>query len=199
MEESLKKKLQALLAEHPELNGGKVSFLEDDISLSSNSKDENHKPFSVEVITGNSPKIEIQLSPVHGYGVFAKEDLEEGELIEQCRLLRLGNRANYNQDAVLKDYVWAGEQKSPESKKHGAYQYLPLGWGAMYNHADEPNAVQKLNFNTEVMTVKAGRPILKDEEIFVSYGSRYFMIRNFWKNINKSNGLDKFLNKGQKE
>jgi hypothetical protein len=197
MDESLKKKLQALLAEHPELNGGKVSFLEDGISLSSNSKDENYKPFSVEVITGNSPKVEVRLSTVHGYGVFAKENLEEGELIEQCRLLKLGNRAIYNNDPVLKDYVWAGEQKSSESKEHGACQYIALGFGSIYNHSDQPNTIQKLNFRTEVMKVKAARIILKDEEIFVSYGKKYFMIRNFWKGIHQSNALEKFFEKGQ--
>jgi hypothetical protein len=197
MEENLKKKLLALLAEHPELSEGNVSFSNGDVSLYAPVKDEDYKPFSVEVIIGISQKIEVRLSPVHGYGVFAKEDIAEGELIEQCRLLKLGFRAKYNNDPVLKDYVWAGEQSSSESKEHGACQYIALGFGSVYNHSDHPNTIQKFNFRTEVMKVKAGRIILKDEEIFVSYGKKYFMIRNFWKNIHKNNTLDKFLKKGK--
>ncbi|HEY9003782.1 MAG TPA: hypothetical protein VIM89_20675 [Mucilaginibacter sp.] len=31
----------------------------------------------------------------------------------------------------------------------------------------------------------------KGEEIFVSFGDKYFLIRDFWKNINKNKALEK--------
>ena len=36
-----------------------------------------------------NPKIYIDKSPVHGWGVFAKEDIMEGEVFEECPVLTL--------------------------------------------------------------------------------------------------------------
>ena len=38
----------------------------------------------------HSDKIEIRKSPVHGYGVFAKDDITKGELLEECYYLEVG-------------------------------------------------------------------------------------------------------------
>ena len=34
-------------------------------------------------------KLEVRESPIHGYGVFAKEDIKKGELLEECHYIRL--------------------------------------------------------------------------------------------------------------
>ena len=36
-----------------------------------------------------NPKIFLDKSPVHGWGVFAKEDIESGEVFEECPILPL--------------------------------------------------------------------------------------------------------------
>jgi len=210
MTDSLKDQLKVLLETHPELNGCKISFVGTDNFLidktNSNEADTGDEkiieeisgPLSVEVIVGNSPKIEIRKSPVHGYGVFAKEDLAEGELIDQCRLLKLGHRANYNHDPVLKDYIWADRDNSIESKAHGNNIFIALGFGSMYNHSDSPNTKQWVNYNAGVMTVNTNRVIKKDEEIFVNYGKKYFLIRDFWKGVRKNQAFEKILEKRQK-
>jgi hypothetical protein len=61
-------------------------------------------------------------------------------------------------------------------------QYLALGYGSVYNHSKNPNTKIKLNFENETMTIYSIRKIEKDEEIFVSYGPKYWLIRDFWKN-----------------
>jgi hypothetical protein len=202
----LKKQLEALLEKHPELAGSKLDFSGKDIAFTpasqtpeagaANATDSADQSAGlVNIIAGHSPKVEVRKSPVHGYGVFAKDTIEENELIEECRLLKLGYRANYNHDPVLKDYVWAGKNDGEQTKLHGLTQYMSLGFGSLYNHADQPNTTQILNFDTEIMTIKAKQTILKDEEIFISYGKKYFMIRNFWKNINQNKELENFLDK----
>lgn len=210
MNHELKKQLQLLQEQYPELSNSNLSFANGDIILKTANDirqpvvQANHNGtiektgYQVEVIAGHSAKVEIRKSPVHGYGVFAKEVIEAEELIEECRLLKLGFRANYNHDPVLKDYVWGGKDDGEQTKLHGTTQYLALGLGVIYNHSDQPNTLQHLNYDTEVMTIKARQTIQKDEEIFVTYGKKYFMIRNFWKNIQKNNELENYIAKQQK-
>lgn len=201
----LKKQLETLLASYPELVGSKLDFSGSDIVLApalpasegviKTESESNPSIDPVDIISGHSRKVEVRRSPIHGYGIFAKEPIGKDELIEECRLLKLGHRSNYNHDPVLKDYVWAGKDDGEQTKLHGASQYIALGFGSLYNHADEPNTNQVLNFETEVMTIKANQLIQKDEEIFLNYGKKYFMIRNFWKNINQNKQLENFLDK----
>lgn len=210
MNNELKKQLQLLLKQYPELSDSKLSFADGEITLNTagdasqpavkedNSNLVEKNEYLVDTIAGHSAKVEVRKSSVHGYGVFAKEQIEAEELIEECRLLKLGYRANYNHDPVLKDYVWAGKYDGEQARLHGLNQYLALGLGVLYNHADQPNTIQDLNFEKEIMTIKARQTIQKDEEIFVSYGKKYFMIRNFWKNVHKNNELETFITKQQK-
>lgn len=202
MDDALKKDLAKLLEAHPELKNRKLVFTDDDILFAKDAEKaaagaESAKAtckikeeFPV-VIKGHSPKVEVRKSPVHGYGVFAKEDIAEGEFIEECKLLKLGWRGMYPGDPVIREYTWGNKQcDCIECRNHGVFQYLALGLGSIYNHADVPNTKQKQDFKTELMTVRAGRAIKKDEEIFVTYGDKYFLIRDFWKNL-KPNALEK--------
>lgn len=146
-------------------------------------------------VRGPSAKIEVRESPIHGYGVFAKEKIAKGELIEELRLLALQFRSKYSHDTVLRDYVWSDQSCScDECNKHGFKQYLALGCGSLYNHSDIPNTLQVLNFTTEVMTITARENIMKDEEIFVTYGELYWVLRKFWKDL-PDEAIDRLIKK----
>lgn len=202
MNEQLKKDLEKLLKAHPELKNRKLVFTDDDILFAKDAEKAAAAAESAKatckikeefpaVIKGHSPKVEVRKSPVHGYGVFAKEDIAEGEFIEECKLLKMGWRGGYPGDPVITDYVWGNRQcDCVECHNHGAFQYLALGLGSIYNHADVPNTKQKQDFKTELMTVKAGRAIKKDEELFVTYGDKYFLVRDFWKNVRQTKALE---------
>lgn len=205
MDVALKNDLQQLLNKYPELRNCQVAFTENNIdinklnyntleySIDSNTLCKKHTEAPI-VIPGHSSKIEVRPSLVHGYGVFAKEDIEAGELIEQSKLLKLGWRKNYNHDPVLADYVWGNRKcECLECKTHGVNQYIALGFGSLYNHADAPNAIKKNDYASEIITITAGEQIAKDQEIFISYGNKYFMVRNFWKQVKEKNSLEKFL------
>jgi SET domain-containing protein len=197
MNDKLRKDLEKLIAAYPELKNRQLVFNEHDFSFARNNNENDipdclQKEELQEIIKGHSPKVEARLSPVHGYGVFAKEDINEGEFIEECRLLKMTWRAHYPTDPTLKDYVWANKECTCiECRKHGAFQYLALGLGSIYNHSDTPNTNTRQNFKTGIMIIQAKQAITKGEEIFVSYGDKYFLIRDFWKNINKNKALEK--------
>ena len=36
-----------------------------------------------------SPKLEVKISSIHGYGVFASEDIKNGEVLEECHFMSI--------------------------------------------------------------------------------------------------------------
>ena len=202
MEQSLKNDLAKLLEAHPELKNRKLVFTDNDFDFGSEIEELMNRTDGPtlcrpvlelpDVIKGHSPKIEVRRSPIHGYGVFAKEVIEEGEFIEECRLLKMNWRAAYPHDQTVKDYVWGNRGCTCiECRRHGGFQYIALGFGSLYNHSDTPNTKQKLDFSKELLGIKARRRIEKDEELLLTYGDKYFLVRDFWKNIQQNNALEK--------
>lgn len=146
-------------------------------------KCENHEP-KFEIV-GPSKKISTGQSAIHGMGIFSKEFIKKGELIEEAKLLPLKWRSFYVTEPTTLDYIWANNKCQCElCKKHGHRVYLALGYGSLYNHANIPNTIQKLDFVAETITIMAKEDIPANEEIFVSYGDNYWLYRNLMKKVN---------------
>ncbi len=109
-------------------------------------------------------KLFVKKSPTHGYGVFAGKSIKKGEKIEECYML-----VSRGGDKKLEDYYFDAKGKNA----------IFLGFGCIYNHADEPNADYTINMRDHVATIKASRNIRKGEEIFVSYGTKWFSSRGW--------------------
>ena len=116
-------------------------------------------------------KIYIGNSSVHGYGVFAKENITEGEIIEETPLYDLGMKPGES-NSIMIDYRFNWPQGSG-----GAWtkQVLPWGYGCVYNHSDTPNAYWRSNLENETFEFVASKDINIDEEIFTYYGGS-----NYW-------------------
>lgn len=198
MTESLKHDLEKLLETYPELKNANLSFTETSAAYTDVSPNQSPLCQAVTepkpIIKGASPLIEVRRSKVHGYGVFANTAIPEGTEVEQCKLLKMGLRQKYQYDRVLNDYFWAnGNCNCDECKTHGYNAYIALGFGSLYNHAEKPNTRQDLNFTSEVLTVTTNRDIHQDEELFLNYGNKYFLIRDFMKKVRENGTLEKKL------
>ncbi len=103
-------------------------------------------------------------SPIHGYGVFAREDIPAKVVIEECFILYFSKN-----ELILNDYLvsWTEDMG-----------VLPLGYGVLYNHSPEPNAVFFIDRVENLIIVRSLRPIKRKEEILVSYGDKWFQTRN---------------------
>lgn len=123
-------------------------------------------------------KIRLGYSDVHFRGVFATEDIEQGELIERCPIAVLAWRTNYQKDPVVWAYMYTNSCPCEECKRHGAHFVMVMGWGQIYNHQDDNNASMNINIRDNFADVVAKKKIKKGEEIFVTYGERYFNGRN---------------------
>lgn len=108
----------------------------------------------------------VKKSPIHGYGVFADEDILSGEVIEESHVIRI-----QKEDISLNNYCYEG-------KGEGEY-LLPFGCGCIYNHARNPNAKFSIDAKHDLLIFRARENIRKGEEIFIDYGKNWFKDRGF--------------------
>lgn len=98
-----------------------------------------------------------------GRGVFTAEPVSEGDLIELCPVLVLSPKDLPAIHATqLHDYYFLWGEK----RDHCA---IALGYGSLYNHADEPNAEFELDFEDQMIAIRCIRSIAPGEEITIHY------------------------------
>lgn len=105
----------------------------------------------------------VKKSPVHGYGVFAAQDLAANELIEECHTLFYRE-----EDNAFFDYSFESNGTSA----------LPLGFGCIYNHSSTPNITYSHDPDRRLIIFKTLTPVRQDEELFSSYGKHWFSSRD---------------------
>jgi len=105
----------------------------------------------------------VKKSSMHGYGVFAAKTIKKGEKIEQCYFI-----ITKGGDKGLEDFYFDVK---------GKYAVL-TGYGSIYNHSEEPNVDYTFNIKKRIATIKTARTIRKGEELFISYGDKWFSSRD---------------------
>ena len=110
-----------------------------------------------------NPKIELRKSPIHGWGVFAKENIQQNELLEEIPFLILPINKGETSSLFI-DYRYnfpSGNWK---------YQVMAMGFAAYYNHSNTPNAGWYTDEENEIFVFITNKFIQKDSEIFTYYG-----------------------------
>lgn len=97
------------------------------------------------------------IDKVKGYGVFTNNFISIGSIIETCYCLKVSG------------FEW-------DDYSFGDPKVLPLGFGAIYNHSDNANAIWRL-INEDVIAFEASRDINPGEEICHNYGPSYWKDR----------------------
>ncbi|TWT40721.1 SET domain protein [Thalassoglobus neptunius] len=105
----------------------------------------------------HSTLVEIKKSPKRGRGVFAKQPIKKGEVIECVPVLIV--TWDEIADSELADYAFTLTEK-----KVG----IALGYGSMYNHSYKPNARYD-DEGRQTKVFSAIKNIKKGEEITVNY------------------------------
>ena len=115
-------------------------------------------------------KIIVKDSSLHGLGVFATIDINEGEIIELCPYLVIDDD-DLAEDNRLNDYLFS----SPDQE--GDYLVI-LGSAMMYNHDDNPNAEWEIDDDDHrFVRFTALRDISIGEEVTQDYGGEYWETR----------------------
>lgn len=144
-------------------------------------------------------KIEVRESPIEGWGVFAKENIAKGEILEESpfivfpswilagkpifEIIKHHNLLNPREKYITSlaknlgfkdpdDYYFKWMPKHQTEGEEIVYTVLPLGFGPIYNTSNSGNNAEwKIKDNTFVFL--ASKDIKKDEEICTFYG--YFL------------------------
>lgn len=101
----------------------------------------------------------------HGRGVIAVAEIAKGDTIEVCPILEL---AEGEASGLLDDYTVALDGSSGVA--------LLLGYGSLYNHADEPNA-EYVEVADDAYSFVALRDIDAGEQVTISYGEEWWRTR----------------------
>lgn len=139
---------------------------------------DNTKPETKAVEYQVNTNVRISESDVHYRGVFSISEIKKGDLIERCPMVPLSNRSRYQQDPTIWDYMY-GHTDCPcqECKNHGFIFYMILGYGMIYNHHESPNSSWTFHYDHLYADLIAEVDIQKDQEVFVSYGRKYWESR----------------------
>jgi uncharacterized protein len=122
---------------------------------------------NVEYIQNN---IYLDKSDIGGRGVFAKEDIRKGDIIEIAPII-LEELDNILSGSTIMNYVFFTDEDEDEYA-------IAFGYGSMYNHQRENNAYWTIDRDSLSITFKALKDIPKGSEVFVSYGDNYWSSRN---------------------
>ncbi len=114
----------------------------------------------------------IDKSPIHGWGVFAKTKILKDSIIEETPYIFLFNKGEEELEVnknMLFDYRF-----SYPADTHWKEQVIPMGYGCVYNHSNDPNAFWETDTEKKTFRFKALRDIIAGEEIFTYYGPSYY-------------------------
>lgn len=136
-----------------------------------------------------SDKIYISQSkrPKAGRGVFAGVDIKKGELIERCPVIDVPKYdvSSLRESILVTYFYYFGKIKER--------LVIALGFGSIYNHSYEPNAIYNENHKERVMDFAALKTIKKDEEITVNYSSGNLKNKNpLWFKVAVPPKINKF-------
>lgn len=98
-----------------------------------------------------------------GRGVYCREKLTKGSLIELCQVILLSSEDTQKiHKTRIHDYYFVWDISAGTSA-------IALGNGSLYNHSDNPNAEFELDIEFQLIKFTAIKDIEPGEEILVSY------------------------------
>jgi|TARA_B100002003_G_C13820133_1_gene403762 hypothetical protein len=113
----------------------------------------------------HSNKIEVRKSPLQGYGVFTKEDIENKEILEECHYITV-EEVEDGKEIVRYLFNW------PKGVEDSKQYVLALGFGSIYNttvSSDKINTDWETDVDNDILVFYATKDIKKDTELLVDY------------------------------
>eukprot|EP00929_Paragymnodinium_shiwhaense_P001254 TRINITY_DN101485_c0_g1_i1.p1 TRINITY_DN101485_c0_g1~~TRINITY_DN101485_c0_g1_i1.p1 ORF type:complete len:232 (-),score=30.75 TRINITY_DN101485_c0_g1_i1:2-634(-) len=124
-----------------------------------------------------SHKVYAGPSTVHGWGVFAIEDCKKGETLHEAPGRFVPGLPEGLGDDVFESKWVLGEEEGKNTS------ILAFGFGSLHNHAEDPNVGVEWQMPREhgkklVGLFYALKDIQRGDELFISYGPKWFSARN---------------------
>jgi SET domain-containing protein len=109
-----------------------------------------------------------------GHGVFATGNIPADTTVEECHHLRIKEK---DCSGILNDYVYYLEPDDKDTKKDGEYYSLPLGWGSIYNHANNHNIEYWHDTERDLIIFYTITDVSAGEQLFINYGKDWWETR----------------------
>lgn len=116
----------------------------------------------------------IDTSEGRGRGVFTKEQIDKGDVIEIAPVIVMSKEDRLHLDATkLHDYIF----EWGEDRKQCA---MALGWIPVYNHSSDANCEYFMDFEEGAMFLKTVKGIEAGEELMINYNGDFNDSRPVW-------------------
>ena len=115
------------------------------------------------ILTSDKIYVNESKIPNSGRGVYAKNDIKKGEIIENCPTIKVSKHdaANLTETILVTYFFYFGKKKEQLT--------VALGFGSIYNHTNKPNAKYKINPLENTIDFIALKDINEDDEITINY------------------------------
>lgn len=125
------------------------------------------------MILEKNPNIEVRKSILHGWGIFAVNDIPKDALLEECHGLFL------SRDEFKKIKTIPGISCNSFNIENELI--IPYGYGAIYNSRKDNNVTIKFNKEKRTLDFYTKQNIKANEELFLNYEFARLMYKS--KNI----------------
>ncbi len=109
-----------------------------------------------------------------GYGVYATEYIPADTTLEECYHLRIRNE---DSSGIINDYLYGLEPDHDDLEEESEYFSLPLGWGSIFNHADEHNTEYWHDTERDLIVFHTIKDVSAGEQLFINYGKDWWETR----------------------
>lgn len=120
------------------------------------------------------PSLYIDSSNEKGRGVFTKASIQANTIIEISPVIVMTSEERKLLDqTLLHDYIF---EWGPDSKQC----CLALGYISVYNHSYQSNCEYEMDFEKQLIRIKAIKPLHAGEELFINYNGDWNDPKPVW-------------------
>lgn len=113
------------------------------------------------------PFLFIAPTQVMGRGVFTREDIDTGTLVEVAPVIVMtAEERKLLDQTLLHDYIFEWGEQSDQC-------CMALGYVPVYNHSYESNCEYEMDFDSQQILVRSVKPVKAGEELFINYNGEW--------------------------
>ena len=117
---------------------------------------------------------DIVIAPCdYGHGIFSTKSIPANTTLEECPFLRI--KAD-ECTGILDDYVFNTDSEDCSGSEE--HYVLVLGWGSLFNHADNHNTEYWHDTDRDLIVFHTIKKVSAGKQLFVNYGKEWWKSRN---------------------
>ncbi len=109
-----------------------------------------------------------------GLGVFTREDIDAGTLVEVAPVIVMtAEERKLLDQTLLHDYIFEWGEQSDQC-------CMALGYVPVYNHSYQSNCEYEMDFDSRQILIRSVKPVKAGEELFINYNGEWNDSTSLW-------------------